>query len=147
MKDELAKKAMSQPPTEPAPDATPTAPSPTWATVTVVDRAEPWYTDGFGWGLTGVGVVGVGISLGFVISARGLDKDANAETRQDVRDELHERASDRRLIGVVVGIAGGAALVTGIVKLIIRPKDRERTITTSLGVGVARDGVFVMGRF
>jgi hypothetical protein len=115
--------------------------------VTVVDRAEPWYADGFGWGLTGAGVIGVGVSLGLVISASGLDKDANNETMQEKRDELHERASDRRLVGAVVGIAGGAALVTGIVKLIIRPKDRERTVTTSLGVGVARDGVFVMGRF
>ena len=144
MKDELAKKAMTQPPIEPAPDTKPNNPTP--ATVTV-DRAEPWYADGFGWGLTGAGVVGLGVSFGFVISARGLDMDANDETAQEVRDELHERASDRRLIGVVVGIAGGAALVTGVVKLIIRPKDRERTVTTSLGIGVAPDGIFVMGRF
>ncbi len=147
MKDELAKKAITQPPTDAAPDTNPITPTPAPATLAVVDRAEPWYADGFGWGLTGAGIVGIGVSLGFVISARGLDQDANAETAQEVRDELHERASDRRQIGVVVGIAGGAALVTGVIKLVVRPKDRARTVKTSLGIGVARDGIFVMGTF
>lgn len=146
MKDELAKKAMTQPPTDPAPDTRPTAQPPP-AAVTVIDRAEPWYMDGVGWGLTGAGIIGVGGSIGLFISASGLDDDANAETQQQVRDELHERASNRRLIGAVIGIAGGAALVTGVIKLVIRPKDRERTIKTSLDVGFTGDGIVVMGTF
>ena len=146
MKDELAKKAMTQPPIEPAPDKPPPETGP--KTVTIVDRGEPWYSDPLGWGLTGAGVVGVGVSLGLIVNAKGLDDDANSEQFQSIRDDLHERASTRRLIGGLVGVIGAAALVTGIVKLVVHPKDRERTVTTSaVQFGVARDGVFVMGRF
>jgi len=44
-------------------------------------------------------------------------------------------------------IAGGAALITGIIKLAISLKERTRTIAASLDVGVTHDTVFVMGRF
>ena len=147
MKDELAKKAMIRPPVEPAPDDNSRAPDPKPAFVTVVDRGEPWYSDTVGWGLTGVGAAGVGVSIGLMINAKGLDDDANVEQRQAVRDELHQRASDRRLIGAIVGIAGGAALVTGVIKLVVRPEDRERTIPASVSVGFTSHGVLVMGRF
>ena len=149
MKSELEKKAMTQPPMEPAPEskeAAPIAPAPP-TTVMVIDRAEPWYADGLGWGLAGAGVVGAGISVGLFVSASGLDSDANAETRQEVRTSLRERASDRRLVGTIVGIAGGGALVTGIIKLVIRPKDRERTVTGSLNLGISHEGFQVMGQF
>lgn len=151
MKDELAKKPVVQDPVKPTVDATPSPPTPTPTpepkVLTIIDRGEPWYADGLGWGLTGVGAIGAGVSIGLLVSAKGLDDDANAEEQQSVRDDLRERASDRRLIGTIVGVAGGAALITGIVKLAIAPKDRERTVTASWNVSFDRSGIFVMGRF
>lgn len=149
MKDELAKKAMTQQPIEPAPDPKPAPPAaPAGPTnVTIVEHAEPWYRDGLGWGLTGAGVIGTGVSLGFFISAQGLDDDANAETSQDDRDRLHERASDRRVIGTVVGVVGVGVLVTGVVKLILRPKDHERTIKTSVNFGLVPNGIVITSQF
>jgi tetratricopeptide (TPR) repeat protein len=143
LKDDLMTKALKPKPPEPKPPV----PTPPPSTVTVVDRAEPWYRDGFAWGLTGTGVVASGVALGFVIDAHGLDKDANSETRQEASRDLHARASERRLVGGIIGIVGGAALITGVVKLIIHPTDRVRTVKTPLSFGVVPGGVLVMGRF
>jgi tetratricopeptide (TPR) repeat protein len=146
MNDELTKKAMTQQPIEPAAD--PKSPAPAVPTsVTIVEHAEPWYKDGVGWGLAGAGTLGVGVSLGFFVSAQGLDDDANAETGQENRDRLHDRASDRRVIGAVVGVVGVGVLVTGVVKLIIRPTARSRTVKSFVGIGIVRDGLVVTGRF
>jgi len=152
MKAELKKKAMTQPPVEPAPDTPSSAietpqSTPQPKSVTVIDPASPWYADGVGWGLAGAGAVSGAVAVGLLVSAQGLDEDANHETQQEIKEQLHDRADSRRLIGTVVGIGGGALLVTGIIKLAISPKDQERTVTTSLDIGATRNGVFMLGRF
>ncbi|MEJ7602006.1 MAG: tetratricopeptide repeat protein [Kofleriaceae bacterium] len=150
MKAELNKKVMTRPPVEPAPDPQTAATEPAQVTptvVTVVDPASPWYSDGVGWGLAGTGLASSGIAMGLLVSAQGLDEDANRETRQEIKEALHERADSRRLIGAVVGIGGGALLMTGIIKLAIAPKARERTVQTSLGIGATRNGIAIVGRF
>lgn len=153
MRAELEKKARTTPPVETLPNAEnqpPTGKPPTARApkvVTVIDRGEAWYADPLGWGLAGVGGIGLGVSVGLIFSAKNLDDRANGETAIEVRDSLHERASDRRLVGVILGVVGAGALATGIVKLAIYPKDRERKVTTTFHVGVTRDGLVVMGRF
>ena len=153
MKGELEKKAMTKPPIDAAPDSTPplnrSSPvEPAARVVTVVERAEPWYADGLGWGLTGVGVVGGGVSLWLLLDAASLDDDANHESSQDTQTALRNRAGDRRLAGTIVGVVGAAALLTGIVKLAISPKDHQRTVTSAdLGLGVTGNGFVVTGRF
>jgi tetratricopeptide (TPR) repeat protein len=148
MSAELERKAMTQPPVGPAPDVNEPPPPESPPTVlTMIDRGEPWYRDGLAWGLTGVGAIAAGLSIGLAVNAKGLDDDANAEPQQNERDALHSRASNRRLIGTVAGVTGGVLLVTGIIKLAIRPTDRKRTITTSMRLGVRSDGIVVMGRF
>ncbi len=153
MKAELDKKAMTKQPTEPAPDSrpppnTPPVTEPLPGIVTMEDRAEPWYVDGLGWGLTGTGVVASGVSLWLLLDAAGLADDANHESSQEKQAALRNRAGDRRLAGTIVGVVGAAALLTGIVKLAIAPKDRPRTVTaTDLSLGVTGTGFVVTGRF
>jgi len=143
MKDELQKKAMTQPPTDPADGkATPPPPKP----ITIVDRAEPWYADRFAWGLAGGGALAVGVSIGFLVGAKGLDDDANSETQAQLRDELHSRAHDRRVVAAVLGIAGSTVLATGIVKLAVTPSDRVRSVS-ALQLRLGPTGIAVAGRF
>jgi tetratricopeptide (TPR) repeat protein len=150
MRGELDKKAMRQPPVDPAPEPKPplqTVPPSQPKTTVIRVPGEAWYRDGIGWGLVGVGAVGLGISTYLVINAKGLEDDANDQQFQTDRDELRDRASSRRTIGTVVGIGGVGLLVAGLVKLAVHPPDREEAVTTSLNVGFTGDGVFVMGRF
>lgn len=147
MRSELERKAMSQPPTEPAPEPKPAPDPPQPKTTTIKIPGEPWHRDRVGWGLSAAGVVGVGVSSWLFINAKGLDEDSNAEATQGERKDLRDRASSRRLLGTIVGVGGAGLLVAGLVKLALRPDDREQTITTSLNLGITGDGVFVTGRF
>lgn len=155
MKAELEKKAMTSQPTEPAPDPRPTGAA-TESTqsatnapqiVTVVQPTEPWYADGLGWGLAGTGGIASTISIYLLLDAKSLEDDANRESSQVTQAALRDRAGDRRLAGAIIGVAGAAALVTGIVKLAITPSAQERTATSSLDFGVTRNGFAVVGRF
>lgn len=150
MKDELAKKAMTQPPVEPVPAVKPrsTESSVTGSfRATTIERGEPWHADRLGWVLAGTGAIGAGAGVALLVNADGLDESSNSEQGHLSRIELRERAKDRRLIGAVVGIAGGAVLVTGIVKLALHRNDRDHAITAALDLGASRAGVTVMGRF
>lgn len=151
MKAELEKQAMSKPPIEPAPEASPAPPPPASVEVpkieAAIEPAEAWYRDKVGWAVSGAGVVGASVALGFFVSASGLDSDSNGATNDSGRDEIRARAHDRRVIGTVVGVAGGAALAVGIVKLAIYPKGRDDKATTALDLGVTSTGLLLTGRF
>lgn len=146
MRSELEKKAMSQPPVDPAPEPKP-EPVSQPKTTTIRIPGEPWHRDRLGWAITAAGLVGVGVSSWLLVSANGLDKDSNVQPLQAERQELRDRASSRRTIGTFVGIGGAALLVGGLVKLALHPDDRTETVTTSLNLGIAGDGIFVTGRF
>ena len=151
MKGELEKKAMTQPPTEAATD-TASEPSASVSQGTVTSSTalttEPpprWYEDGLGWGLASAGVVGLGVAAGFLISASSLRDDANHETDQRRRSELHDRGDTRALLGAVIGIGGAAVFVVGVVKLAIAP-DRRQAASNAVGLSIAPNGVAVFGR-
>ena len=147
---ELQKEATAEAASEPieAPRATPPAPRPEVPeVVTVIERAEPWYADRFGWGLAATGAVASGVAGWLVLDARRLDERSNREPSQEDQAELRQRASQRRLAGAIVGVVGGAALITGIVKLAIADHDLETTRRTALELGVSRNGVVLVGRF
>lgn len=146
MRSELEKKAMSQPPVEPAPE--PKQPQPTPPKTTKVKiPGEPWYRDRIGWSLAAAGVVGVGVSSALFVNAKSIESDANDQPIQTDREALRDRASGRRTIATIVGIGGVGLLAAGLVKLALRPPDREEIVTTSLNIGITGDGIFVMGRF
>ncbi len=48
---------------------------------------------------------------------------------------------------MIVGLGSVALLATGVVRLALRPDDRDQTVTTSLNIGVGTNSVFVVGRF
>ncbi len=145
MKGELEKKAMTQTPVEPAPYPQPTVDPPKTKVVRV--PAPRWYEDTFGWTLAIGGAAGIGVSTWLFLDATRLQDDADMQVDQGKRDELRDRASSRRTTGVVVGLGGLALLATGVVKLVLRPDDREQTVIGSLNVGIGGDSIFVMGRF
>lgn len=150
MKGELEKKAMSQPPTEPAPDTPTTSttdtPQPS-APLGLQARAEPWYSDGFGWGLSGVGLVGVSVGGYLLLDAADLDDQANVEDRQELRNQLRDKASSRRLAGTIIGLGGLGLLATGVVKLVIHTSPTGERTASSWGLGITTNGVQVFGRF
>ncbi|MDQ3366354.1 MAG: tetratricopeptide repeat protein [Myxococcota bacterium] len=145
MKGELEKKAMTQPPVEPAPEPKPTVEPPKTTVVRV--PAPPWYEDTFGWVLAVGGAAGIGASAYLFVDANALEADADMQIDQGKRDELRQRASSRRTTGVIVGLGSVALLATGVVRLALRPDDRDQTVTTSLNIGVGTNSVFVVGRF
>lgn len=108
---------------------------------------ERWYADSAAWALSGAGVVAMGAAGWLVHDASKLDDQANATVNQDTRVVLHDRASSRRMYGVVTGIAGLGILVGGIVKLAIHPGDHEEPIATSWRVDITANGLAVSGRF
>lgn len=143
MKAELQRKTEVVPAPQPEPEKPVEPPPP--KTVTVTIPGEPWYRDRVGWIVSGVGLVAVGAGGWFLLDAKGIEDDANAEPLQSERQRLRDDASSRRVIGGVVGGVGLGLVVAGIVKLAIRPSDREETWTVQ--IGVTSDSVFVIGRF
>ena len=150
MKAELEKKAMTQAPVEPAPDAKPVDPAPPPVAVTSVtspSESSPWYTDGVGWALAGTGASAVALGGYLLLDAADLSDEANNEERQGVRQELRDKASTRRVIGAVVGVAGVGLLATGVVKLLRHPSAKERSSMASWDIGVSGRGLYVFGSF
>jgi tetratricopeptide (TPR) repeat protein len=148
MKDELAKKAMTKPPAEPAPPPASNPPDRSAlvsadATQIVVARSPWWYEDTFGWGMTGAGAVAVGASGLMFLSASRLINQANSEPNQQAQGELHDKADTRRLLGTVITVGGAALIATGVLKLAIN--DGERSPRATLGIG--KSGLALFGRF
>jgi len=158
MKAELTSKAMSEPPTEPGPTtatATPTAspPPPTssavasTATVSTSSNspaAEPWYSDGLGWGLAGAGFVSVVVGTGFLFNASNLSDEANGTASQETAADLRSKADTRQLLGAVLGIGGAGLLATGVIKLAIHASTKE---APRVSMGLWGHGLLVFGNF
>ena len=105
--------------------------------------AAPWHADPIGWTLAGGGVAVGAAGAFFLLDARSLDRDADAEPRDDVRDELRAKADDRRTWGTVGAVAGGALLVAGVVKLALTPDAPAPRIA----VRVAPTSIAIAGSF
>ena len=152
MRAELDHKAMTEPPVDdgtatharvdtPAQQSVAPAPLP----ITTRPSVEPWYDDGLGWGLAGVGLVSVGISAALLFDSSSLNDDANHATTQTDANGLHDTANTRALLGTVLGIGGVGLLVTGVLKLAIHPSGSN--LTAAWNVGVVGNGVVVSGTF
>jgi len=145
MQAEMDKKAMTQPPTEEG--TAPIQPSlrvPPTATPATSLAVEPWYNDGFGWGLAGTGLLALGVSAGLFVDASSLNDDANHATSQLEVNSLRDTANTRTLLGTVIGIGGAGLLITGVVKLIVHDSPPP---ATAVSLGVSGTSVFVFGRF
>jgi len=117
------------------------------STTTSQERGAPWYADGAGWALTGTRLIGAGIGGYFFLESADLFDQVNSEDRQDMRQDLRNKAGTRRVVGAVIGAAGVGLLATGVIKLVLHPSSTERPAMTSWGVGITDRGVQVFGSF
>ena len=106
-------------------------------------RAAPWHADAIGWTLAGAGVAAGGLGAFFLLDASNLRDDAEREDRDDVREELRDKADTRQTWGTVATVAGAALLTVGIVKLAITP-DAPRA---QIAIRVAPSGIAIAGWF
>lgn len=154
MKAELDKAATAAEPTEPAPtpieggdgaatDTRPAAESRVDDPPTSEEGRERWYQDRLGWAVTGAGAIGLGVSVGLVVSGRSLDTQANAEDQQAERRALRDKASTRMLTGTIAGGLGAVALGVGVVMLARTP---ARTESRSVGLVPLSDGAAILVR-
>lgn len=147
MKAEIEKREVAKP-IDPAP--IPPTPTGTHASrpITIVDPAEPWYTDGVGWGLAGTGALASGTAVWLLLDASSLEDQANRSSSQQAQNDLRGQASQQRLAGTIVGVAGGLALAAGVIKLAISPSPRTRVVdATALDVVLTPSGLAIAGRF
>lgn len=148
MNAELEQQARTAPPTEPA-TATSLPPSPTPQNpAQPVDRPESdrWYQDPVGWGLSGTGLVAGVVAGVLFIQAADLRNDADAALSATEANALNDKADTRALAGTITGIAAGALVVTGIVKLAIHSTPSAPS-STGLSLGVSSNGLSISGRF
>ena len=163
MRAELERAASTAPPqgpagagepttSKPSVAATPPVPTPTLTAAAGLDprpeaneapTAPPWHADPVGWGLTGGGLVVVGLGAYWLVEAGDLRSQARDESRDDVRIELDNKADGRQTWGTITTAAGAAIHVTGIVKLAIRPEAPRSRVSLSIAPG----GLVVAGRF
>jgi tetratricopeptide (TPR) repeat protein len=106
-------------------------------------RAEPWHADPLGWTLAGGGVAVGALGAFFLLDARSLRSDAEGELRDDVREELRDKADTRQTWGTVGATLGGALLVAGVVKLALVP-DAPRA---GVAVRIAPTSITIAGAF
>jgi tetratricopeptide (TPR) repeat protein len=157
MRAQLANRAQTMPPNDPAPPGNDG--STASSTVRVSPHSEPGRlevsttstsppgTDWLGWGLAGAGVAAMGTAGAVLLSASHLNDQANMEP--DVRrwNQLHDQAGTRRTIGVVIGIGGMGLTVAGAVRLMLHTREMSRPSAARLDVGITSNGMFVAGKF
>jgi hypothetical protein len=126
-----------------------TTPSPQNAPVGVSATAAPSgvrWTRVAGLGITGLSLVGAGVTTWLALDAQRLDRQAvEPGRRASDSSELTDRASGRRRAAVAFGIGSGALLVTGVV-LALWPTDHAPT-RTAWNIRITGNGVAVSARY
>jgi tetratricopeptide (TPR) repeat protein len=168
---ELAKKRATAPPSAPvpppvvppmvaterapmAPSAPPAAPSispPGMATTKAnAPRGSPRWPRVGGWGLTAIGLAGAGVTTWLLVDARSLDSEAdNAQAHHLVseRQQLADRASERRRSAVLVGVGSGVLLASGALVLVLWSGGDPAPARVGWNLGITGNGMAVSGRF
>jgi hypothetical protein len=98
-----------------------------------------WYADPVGGVITGLGIVGVGVGVGFFISSQSAEQAAQDATRYDQFAENMDRARSQRTISLIALAGGGVLVVTGIVWYATHAGG-PATETRRPGVGMWIDG-------
>lgn len=119
-------------PAEPGPR--PPMATPAAAAAPTSDRPQPWYADGLGWTLAGVGAISVGVGSGLLLHASSLDAQADDQTNFNERSALRDRASSQRTTGAVLTAVGGGVVVAAIIKL-ASTSHRAPPVTLATGPG------------
>jgi tetratricopeptide (TPR) repeat protein len=161
LRDELARAAVNEPPTQPATDAdarasapgTKPPAAPVGAAKDAVQRAEPspraggqrtsrWYHDWKGWTTTGVGVAAAAVGGGLLLNAKSLDDQADRASTERDRVVLDERSHDRRVAGLWLTGGGAALTLVGAAILAIHSDGGPVVEATEHGVTLHVSGRF-----
>jgi tetratricopeptide (TPR) repeat protein len=164
MRAQLANRARSMPPTEPAksPDETPpvhtsrggaepqpdslsAVPRAVHSPPSTEERRES--TSWLGWTTAGVGLAAIGVSGYLLLRGANLNDESDGEADARKRAVLREDAKTHTLVGAVTGIGGLALTLTGVVLLATHGHDRARRDTPAVSLGFTPHGVLVLGRF
>jgi hypothetical protein len=163
MRAQLANRARTMPPTEPANPPAPAVSIPTSRDATdrheasgatpgnaspaaaTSDRGEP--TRWLAWTTTSVGVAAIGVSGYLLVRASSINADSDNEPDRNKRADLRDGARTRSLIGAVTGVSGLALTTIGIVLLMTHSDEGVRHDTSRVSVGITLRGVLVSGRF
>jgi hypothetical protein len=113
----------------------------------VVVQPEPrsWWKDPVGGALVGVGAVGLGVGVVFLVQAGAANADKAQATDYPRYEELANRAESRGRFGVISLAAGGALAIGGIIWYATRSPSQETRVTTVVvpsGAGLAVSGSF-----
>lgn len=106
-----------------------------------------WYEDKLGWTVAAIGIVGVGIGTGFLVSASSAESDADSAMSEQSYVEAIDRADSHGTIGTVTLIGGAAVLTAGVVLLVWHPSSSEATDSTATRVSVGPGWVGIVGSF
>lgn len=138
-------------PVEP-PDPTPVEPPPP-----VVQPPEPqqpvdtpraWFLDPVGGALTVAGVAGIGVGIGFFVSARSADQAKDSAMTYGEFAKHRDKAEQNGTIAVIAGGAGLVLLGAGIAWYATRDASTERTTPTAWFDPASSSGGFaVSGSF
>lgn len=156
MRAQLANRAQTMPPNEPAPPgataspkvrASPPSEPRLHGVSSEATTASPPGTDWVGWGLTGTGVATMGTAGAVLLSASHLSDQANMESDTRRWNQLHDQASIRSTVGVVIGIGGIGLTAAGVIKLVLRAREMTHSTSTTLDLGITSNGAFIVGCF
>lgn len=105
----------------------------------------PWHHDRLGWALAGGGVVGMLAGGGMLMRGSSLYDQAETEDRQSVAADLRARAGRSVTLGAIVGAAGAAIGVAGVIRLAMT--DDAPTPQAPIQVTVGWATFSISGRF
>ena len=100
-----------------------------------------------GWTVTGTGAIALGAAGFLFLRASSLNDQANADTNSRTRNDLHNEAGTRGVVGAVVGVGGVILTATGIYMLVSHGHRHEASSATAFDVGISGRVVVVIGRF
>ena len=106
--------AMTPETTSTPPPADTASPPPDMPKPIETPEGRAWWKDPIGGALVGVGVIGVGAGLVFLVQGHAADQDAkNAKTYPEFVS-FEDRANSRGQLGVISLVVGGAAAAAGV---------------------------------
>jgi hypothetical protein len=109
------------------------------------DRADS--NNWVGWTVTSTGAIALGAAGLLLLRASSLSDQANAEPYSRARDDLHDRANTRSIVGVIVGVGGVVLTVSGIYMLASHRGHREASSATAFDVGISGRGIVAFCHF
>jgi tetratricopeptide (TPR) repeat protein len=95
-----------------------------------------WYSDGWGWVLTGSGVAAVVVGGIFYSLGNKFEKDARSHQFEDEAAGLFDDADTTHTVGAISLIGGGALVVGGIAHFVVYDRSHRRSTSgTSVAAG------------